>query len=479
MNTKEYLTSEQVGQVHDKSLEILQNVGILVRNQKCLEIFSKRGCLIEDNVVKFPPKIVEETISQFTPKFTFFARDPEYDVTIPDDGPLMVTASSAPNIIDPENGEERPAVSKDIANIAHLIQQLEGYDIFSIPVLANDATEDQFSLFRFYPALKNCSKPIRSNTPTILDLKKVLEMAELIAGGAEAYQKRPFITHHYCPIVAPLTMDFESTEAVIYLLEKKLPTYITVVQNAGVTTPLSLLSCLTVGNAEFLAYAVLAQTIHPGAPLIYAVLATVADMRNGDYAPGAVETAMLQVAHSQMARFYNVPSGGYIGLTGSHNNDAQSGYETGISVTHAVDGGIDMMNAGGLLSSLMVFDYAKAVIDNEISLMVKKTKKGFEFGEDKFLIDLIAEGSHGGFFLDKSHTVKNMRDVALLPKIAVRGIKDKWMKKESLTTHDRAFNEAVRLLSRPSKTAFDAKMDQKIRARFKDLIPEDVEPESF
>ncbi len=251
------------------------------------------------------------------------------------------------------------------------------------------------------------------------------------------------------------------------------------VQDVGVTSPLSFLSCLTLGNAEFLAFAVLAHTIYPEAPLIYAVLATVADMWTGDYTSGAVETCMLQVAHSQMARFYNIPSGGYIGLTGSHCNDAQSGYETGISVSHAVDGGIDMMNTGGLLSSMMVFDYAKAVIDNEISLMVKKMRQGIEFGEDKFMIDLIAEGGHSGFFLDKPQTVESMRKVGFFPKIAVRGVRNKWVEMNCPTAHDRALKEASRILANPSQTAFDTKTDQKIKERFRGLIPEDVEPESF
>ncbi|KKK72281.1 hypothetical protein LCGC14_2905440 [marine sediment metagenome] len=82
------------------------------------------------------------------------------------------------------------------------------------------------------------------------------------------------------------------------------------------------------------------------------------------------------MAHTQLAHFYNVPSGGYIGLTNAHSNDAQSGYETGMNTTAALLAGSDMFNMGGLLSSLMVFDFSKAVIDNEIALMLKRIMKG-------------------------------------------------------------------------------------------------------
>jgi trimethylamine:corrinoid methyltransferase-like protein len=121
-----------------------------------------------------------------------------------------------------------------------------------------------------------------------------------------------------------LTLDINSTEAIIYLTERSLPCYATVAPNAGMTAPMTLLGTLALGNAEFLAAAILKQMVKPQSPNIYAALSTVADMRTGNYAPGAIETGILQMAHSQMAYYYNVPSGGYIGLSGAHGNDAQA-----------------------------------------------------------------------------------------------------------------------------------------------------------
>ena len=101
----------------------------------------------------------------FPAKFTFRARDPRYDRTVPDDSPLILTGSSAPNIIDPVTGYERRSRSDDLARIAHLINELPGYDVFSISTLADDAPAGQFSLSRYYPSIKNTVKPVRANTP--------------------------------------------------------------------------------------------------------------------------------------------------------------------------------------------------------------------------------------------------------------------------------------------------------------------------
>jgi len=472
MQFNEILTAEEMQNIHEASEEILQTVGLLVRNEKARSIFKKHGCTVdsETNRVRIPRTVVEKYRKAFIPSFTFRGRDPQFDRTIPDDRPLVVTGSSAPNIIDTKTGEERRATSKDIADIAFLINELEGYDVFSISTLANDAPEEQFSLSRFYPALKNCLKPVRSNTSNMQDLHDVLELGEIIAGGRDAYNERPIINHHYCPVISPLTMDIESTEAVIYLTENELPVYGTIVPNAGVTAPFTLAGTLALGNAEFLALAVLQQMIKPQTPLIYAVLSTVADMRTGAYTPGAIETGMLQMAHSQMARFYNVPSGGYIGLTNAHINDAQSGYETGMGTTAALLAGADLFNMGGLLGSLMAFDFSKAVIDNEISLMLKRLARGIEFTDDTLALSLIKEIGPGGSFMDSDHTLQYMKKTALFPKIATREMRDTWIATGGKDAASRALDIARSILGKDNPAAFSNELDQKIRARFEGLV---------
>lgn len=209
--------------------------------------------------------------------------------------------------------------------------------------------------------------------------------------------------------------------------------------------------------------------------MIYAVLSTVADMRTGAYAPGAIETGMLQMAHTEMARFYNVPSGGYIGLTNSHSNDAQSGYETGMNTTAALLAGADLFNMGGLLGSLMAFDFAKAVIDNEIALMLKRVKLGMEFSEENLCLDLISKVGPGGSYMDLAHTVKHMRTTAILPKIANRDMRRRWEDEGKPDSHIRAMKEANRILSKTNPARFSEDLDAKIRGHFSGLVAGDVE----
>ncbi len=466
------ISKDQIEQIHLASLEILKNIGLVVQNEKARNIFSKNGCKVdfETNQVIFPKNIIENFIELFPASFTFYGREPKYDRTIPEDGPVVITGSSAADINDPITGEVRRSNSEDIARIAHLINQLSGYDIFSISTLADDASPEQFTLSRLYPALKYCLKPIRSTTTDTKDAAKVLRLTEIIAGGKKAYQKRPFVTHHFCPVISPLTMDNDSTEMLIYFVEKQLPVYPSIVPNAGLTSPMTMAGTIAQGNAEFLAAAVLMQMVHEGTPLIYSTLPTVADMRTGAYAPGAIECGMLHMTFAQMAQFYKVPYGGYIGLTNSKINDAQSGFETGMSTLAGVLAGVDMFNMGGLLDALKIFDFSKAVIDDEIARMLKRVKAGFEINEETLALDIITEVGSGGTFVSQKHTRKWMKSTAIIPVIADREMRPSWESRGSKTTQERALHHALKIIESNTESLLTKEIDQAIRTEFKDLV---------
>jgi trimethylamine--corrinoid protein Co-methyltransferase len=180
------------------------------------------------------------------------------------------------------------------------------------------------------------------------------------------------------------------------------------------------------------------------------------------------------MAFAQMARFYNVPCGGYIGLTNSKINDAQAGYETGMSTVAGLLAGVNMFNMGGLLDALMAFDFAKAVIDDEIAQMMKRIKRGLEFSQDNLALDLIAEMGPAGMFMDSWHTLERMKTAAFLPTIADRETRDVWMRNGSLDAGGRAMRRVQEILSRDNPAVFSSEVDARIRAEFEGLVAGDV-----
>ena len=473
-----FLTGDDLRQVHEASLEILERVGMLVRNEKAHALFARHGCLTQAGspLVKFPRRVIEEFRASMPPTFTFHARDPRFDRTLPKDAPVIITGSSAPNLIDPVTGKERRATSEDIARIARLVNELPGYDVFSISTLAEDAPPGYYSLARLMPTLKNCLKPLRISSLDEEDAGRTLCLGALVAGSEAAYRDHPFITHHTCPVVSPLTFDVDSTEMLLYYVERGYPYYGSIVPNAGLTSPMSLPATLAQGNAEFLAYAALTEMVKPGSPLIYSTLPTVADMRTGAYAPGGIECAMLHIGFAQMARFYNVPCGGYIGLTNSKVNDAQAGYETGMSVVAGLLGGVGMFNMSGLLDSLLAFDFAKAVIDDEIAMMLRRLGRGFEFAPEEMALDVLAEVGPGGTFMFHEHTVEHMRNTNYVPTLADRDPREKWAENGGLDTQARAMQRVRQILTREYDSCLAPEAEARIRAEFKDMVRGDCLP---
>ena len=340
-------------------------------------------------------------------------------------------------------------------------------------MLANDAPTDQYSLARFYTALKHCRKPIRGSGDPGIDCQSILELAHAVAGSEAAYRERPFITHHFCPVISPLKMDNNSTELLMFYAEEGLPGHPSVVPNAGLTSPFTLPATLTQGNAEFLALAVLTQLTRAGTPMLYSSLSTVGDMRTGAYAPGGIECGMLNMAHAQMAAFYKIPSSGYIGLTNAKLADAQAGYEKALSSMAGLLGGMHVLQFAGLIDALMTFDYGMAVIDNEIALMLKRVARGVEFSEADLALEEIGEVGPGGMFLETDRTLELMRRTGFLPEVADRRDRQTWTEKGALDASACALEKARDILAEDRETFLSPEAEERIRARFNGLIAGD------
>ena len=262
----------------------------------------------------------------------------------------------------------------------------------------------------------------------------------------------------------------------LYFAGEGLPVYPTIVPNAGLTSPMSMAGTLVQGNAEFLATAALMQMVKEGTPTIYATLATVADMRTGAYTSGGIECGMLHMAFAQIAHYYDVPSGGYIGLTNSKVNDAQAGYETGMSAMGGMVSGMDMFNIGGLIDALKTFDFAKAVIDDEVAQMMKRVKRGINFSEDELAVNLIKEIGPGGSYIVAKHTMSRMKTEVVMTKLADRDPRTIWEKKGSTDIHARAMKRVKEIMGNNTTSLISPEVEERLRAEFPGMVSGDLEP---
>ena len=134
-----------------------------------------------------------------------------------------------------------------------------------------------------------------------------------------------------------------------------------------------------------------------------------------------------------------------------------------------------MFNMGGLLDALKVFDFAKAVIDDEIALMLKRVKRGFEFSEGTLALDAIAEEGPGGTFMTNIHTMERMKTEAILPLVADRDVRMTWEEKGSMDAHAHALQRAREILAEEAPVLISPEVDAQIHAEFEGLASGELE----
>ena len=175
--------------------------------------------------------------------------------------------------------------------------------------------------------LENCAKPLIFCCNDGTSLKAIHEMALVVAGGEDKFQKAPFLVHYSEPI-SPLSYFGPSLEKILYCSLHRLPLIILSAPLSGGTGPANLTGAIVLGNAESLCGLILSQVIAPGTPFIYGVQASIMDMRSTIYAYGSAEGALMNCASADLARHYDLPQFSTAGSTDSIRLDAQAGIET-------------------------------------------------------------------------------------------------------------------------------------------------------
>ncbi len=70
------LTEGQLKQVHDATLRVLEETGVIMDHPRAIEILSAAGCRVgEKSKVFFPPAVVEEAIRKAPETVTVYTRD--------------------------------------------------------------------------------------------------------------------------------------------------------------------------------------------------------------------------------------------------------------------------------------------------------------------------------------------------------------------------------------------------------------------
>ena len=432
------LTEKQVEQVHEESLLILEQIGIIFRYEPALEVLSKGGAKVEGKRVFFPRKLVEEQIKKAPSEFTLYARNPEKNVIIGGDNIVFVPGYGAPFVTDLDNGR-RMGTLKDFDNFTKLTGASIYQDLCSgVVIEPNDVPHEIRHVQMIYSTIKNSDKCFMGSSMGVEGAKDSIKMASILFGDQRELVKKPRFISILCSLT-PLTYDERMLGAIMEYAKAGQPQLISSLAIAGATGPVTLIGTLALQNAEVLAGIALAQFVREGTPVVYAGSSSNAEMHSGNLCIGSPEMAINTVSTAQMGKYYNLPCRGGGAISDAKIPGAQAAYESMMNLLMAEASGINMvLHTAGMLESYMTMSYEKFIIDDEICGMVKRIKKGYEVTEDTLALDIIKKVGPGGQFLDTDHTLKHFRSEFYEPRLSDRDNFEIWKAKGSQSTIENA-----------------------------------------
>jgi len=422
------LTEDAISQIHDTVMRVIEEIGFEVNSDTARELFREAGAQVdhEKRRVRLPRERALELINTAPSEVRLCGRDEKHDILLGGNRVYAGTGGTALYIYEPDTDQKRPATLEDLRRLARLVEQLDNIHLFMLPTYPNEIPVEHIDANRFFAGLSNTAKHVMGGVYTPDGVKRVIRMAEIIAGSAEALGRRPLVSMITCSI-SPLKMDGHYGDLVVAIARQGIPLVCPSEPLCGATSPITLAGNLVIQTTDSLLGVMLTQIVNPGTPVVFGSVATSTDLRDLRYLAGSVEMGLLNAAGAQMAQFYKLPFYATGGMSDAKLLDAQSGYESAItSLLCALAGANFIHDAAGLMEFALTACYEKLVIDNEILGMVMRAVEGIRVNEETLAFDLIKQVGPGGHFVATKHTRRFMRSEHYQPQLSDRSSRERW-----------------------------------------------------
>jgi len=463
MQRYQLLTQNEIEKIHETSLRIMEEVGIVFHYEPARDILKKGGAKVDGQTVYFPRDVVEQALKTVPSSFVLHGRNPAKNVELNTRDSVFVGPYGSPFVTDLDKGR-RYSTLEDFNNIAKLCQMMDNIDVQShIYCEACDIDANYRHLEMINSAIKYNEKPIMGSVLGYEASKKSIELAAIAHGGIEAIRDKPIMASIPCTLT-PLSYDDKMAGGIIAYAEYSQAQLVNSLCIAGATTPVTLAGAIALQNAEILAGIVLAQLVNPGAPIVYSASGSNADMRAVSLAIGSPEDALFSLVNGQLAKFYNIPCRMSGALSDSKCADAQAGYESMMTLLMAqMGGGNFILHAAGIIETYNCVSFEKLMIDDEIIGMIKRIGKGVEVNEDTLAFDVIKEVGPQGSFITHEHTYENFREEFYIPVLSDRDTFTSWQEKGALTAEQRANKRWKKMLSEYEEPKLPAEVERDMR----------------
>ncbi len=460
------LSTDEVDSIHQATLRILAETGILLTEPRARGLLTGAGARVDGNRVLLPPELVEKCIAQSGKRPSLRGRGGAVK-TLGDGSLYFHNLGGAPQIYDVASGIRRPATIQDVRDATRLLDALENCHTITPFFTPTEVPGGIMSLAMYRHALPHTLKAVQG--PGIqfpAEVRYAVKMAEVIGDPQEV------LSLSLSP-VSPLTFPNHEAATIIEIASHGIPFAPLPCPTAGTTAPFSISGAVTQQNAEVLAALVLAQLVKPGLPIIYCGRLAMMEPRTGLSVWGGVEMGLASAATVQIGHRYGLPVNVYGFSTNAHSLDAQDGFERALNAILPALAGADELSGIGEMEAGVMGSYAQMVADNEFAGSIYRVRKGI--GPDPEAVDVVAAAmASTRNFLAQKHTMKWLRGGEVsITKLAERGSWESWTDSGRTGMVERAQAEAERILREhqvpPLETAQERELDTLLSAAEREL----------
>jgi len=386
-NRLSVLTDTQIQSIHQATLKVLEKTGVKVQHEEIRHFLGKNGCWFENEIVHFPPHLVEWAIRQAPSQFLLYNRNGEKPITM---GGTEVTYGLGPTLLnmrDHKTGERRKFRKQDTIDAARLCDALPNIDWVMGLGTISDLPSQYSDRHEFDAMVRNTVKPLIVWNYTSEGVEDVIRMAAKIAGSREKLKNRPFITTALTSL-SPLTFTEDALGKLKVLAENGIPTINTPAPQAGASAPVTTAGQLVVANAENLAGLVISQLINKGLPFVIGGVYSIMDMKTATFAYGAPELSLSLAAYMDLGRYYGIPTWGTGGCSDSKIVDKQATIEASLSLFMSTLSKANLVHDIGYLESGSTGSLEHIYLANEIIGEIKKFQKNTNVKTNNLVEDL-------------------------------------------------------------------------------------------
>lgn len=432
------LGRQECEKIHRACIEMLEHVGVEVHDEKALNLLVKGGAKADGIVVRIPELMVLKALAVTPKNMTLFDQKGKIAIRAQGYNSYYGGGSDCLNVLDHRTGQRRLAVLQDVVEAQTVQDALPEFSFVMSAFLPADVDGRIYDRYQMEAMLNHSTKPIIFVSPDFEGCVIAIEMAEIVAGGVEAFQRRPFATC-YINVTDGLIANREALQKCMFLAEKGLPQlYIPLgggPHSAGGNT--------AVEYAGVLLGIVLAQLVREGSQVV--VPGWGGGLPNLRTMAGTYCMADGQGIALAMGHYYGLPTFGMAGCTDSKVLDMQAGAEIALTlVLQSLEGG-NIIHDLGFMDSGLQGSLPLMAICNDWIQWIRHATAGVDVTHEGLALDVVHELGPSGDYLSHPHTLAHCRD-GCYPRLVDMFTYSRWAETGRMDMTERATKLVDRIL---------------------------------